>query len=95
MPTPLLQQKPSFKRAYKKLHPNQQQVVRDAIQEIMKNPESGVEKKGDLRTVFVYKFNCVGQQYLLAYQWDLHHRTLLSVGPHENFYRNLKQSEKR
>lgn len=50
----------------------------------------GQEKKGDLAGVFVHQFDCVNQQYLLAYQWCEATRVLLSVGLHENFYRDLK-----
>lgn len=84
-------QKQAFKRVYKKLHKNQLNEVNQAIQTIITNPEVGTEKKGDLSGVFVYKFDCVNRQYLLAYEWDETSRTLLLLGVHENFYRNLKQ----
>ena len=48
-------------------------------------------KKGDLVGVYVYKFDCVNQQFLLAYEYDPTTRVLLLVGTHENFYRNLKR----
>ncbi|MBO1926232.1 type II toxin-antitoxin system RelE/ParE family toxin [Thiomicrorhabdus sp. 6S2-11] len=83
-------QKPTFKRAYKKLYPNQRKSVNEAIKQIISDPQLGTEKKGDLQKVFVYKFDCVNQQYLLAYEWDEKSRTLLMLGVHENFYRNLK-----
>lgn len=85
-----LYQKPSFKRVYKKLHKNQIKSVNEAIQVIITTPRVGEEKKGDLAGVFVYKFDCVNQQYLLAYEWDDSSRTLLLLGIHENFYRTLK-----
>jgi mRNA interferase RelE/StbE len=85
-----LEQKPAFKRAYKKLHPNQREAVHAAIRTILANPNVGQEKRGDLAGVFVHKFDCVNQQYLLAYQWSEATRVLLSVGLHENFHRDLK-----
>lgn len=85
-----LEQKPAFKRAYKKLHANQREAVHEAIRTILTDPNAGQEKKGDLAGVFVHKFDCVNQQYLLAYQWNETKRVLLSVGLHENFYRDLK-----
>ncbi len=88
----MLQQRPSFKRVYKKLHPNQRAAVHTAIREILADPSLGVEKKGDLAGVRVFKFDCVNQQFLLAYLSSETTRTLLAVGPHENFYRDLKQS---
>ncbi|MBK5966093.1 addiction module toxin RelE [Thiocystis minor] len=86
-----LQQRPSFKRAYKKLHANQRDAVHAAIREIVADPTLGEEKKGDLAGVRAYKFDCVNQQFLLAYRSSETMRTLLAVGPHENFYRDLKR----
>jgi len=60
------------------------------IQAIIKNPLLGQEKRGDLTSIFVYKFDCVNQQYLLGYQWSEEYRVLLLVGVHENFYKKLK-----
>jgi hypothetical protein len=50
------------------LHPNQKADVDDAVQAIVATPEIGEAKKGDLIGVFVYKFKCVGQLALLAYE---------------------------
>ncbi|MDS4022441.1 MAG: type II toxin-antitoxin system RelE/ParE family toxin [Candidatus Competibacter sp.] len=86
-----LEQKPAFKRAYKRLQPNQREAVHGAIREILADPRTGQEKKGDLAGVFVRRFDCVNQQFLLAYLWDESKRVLLAVGPHENFYRDLKR----
>ncbi|WP_076790066.1 type II toxin-antitoxin system RelE/ParE family toxin [Chlorobium sp. KB01] len=80
-----------FRRAYKKLHPNQKADVDDAITEIIKDPSVGEPKKGDLAGVFVYKFKCNGQLTLLAYEYDAASRLLLLLGSHENFYRALKR----
>src|SRR4030065_529998 len=54
-------------------------------------PEKGEAKKGDLAGVFVYKFKCVGQLALLAYEYDPTTRLLLLLGSHENVYRDLKR----
>ncbi|MDD5034530.1 MAG: type II toxin-antitoxin system RelE/ParE family toxin [Methylococcaceae bacterium] len=81
-----------FRRAYKKLHPNQKLVVNDVVAEIVADPTLGEAKKGDLAGVLVYKFDCVGQRFLLAYEYDPNTRLLLLVGAHENFYRDLKKS---
>ncbi len=80
-----------FARAYKKLHPNQKDAVDEAVASIIQHPFLGEEKKGDLAGVFVYKFDCVNQLYLLAYKFDPSTRVLLLVGTHENFYRTLKK----
>ncbi len=84
-------QMPAFKRAYKKLHLNQQIKVDEAIEEIRKNPKIGEEKKGDLSRVYVYKFKVHRQEMLLAYEWEEQTRTLMVLGVHENFYRDLKR----
>jgi mRNA-degrading endonuclease RelE of RelBE toxin-antitoxin system len=85
-----IKQKPSFRKIYKKLKANQLAEVNDAIKVIANNPQLGVEKVGDLSGVFVYKFSCVNQQFLLAYEFDETILTLLLIGVHENFYKKLK-----
>jgi hypothetical protein len=44
-----------------------------------------------LAGVRVFKFDCIHQTFLLAYTWGDSLCTLLSLGPHENFYRDLKR----
>lgn len=85
-----IQQSNAFLRAYKKLHNNQKDAVDQALVEIIHDPSVGEAKKGDLAGVFVHKFDCVNQLFLLAYEYDPTTRVLLLVGTHENFYRNLK-----
>jgi hypothetical protein len=80
-----------FRKSYKKLHANQQLDVDEAIAEIVKNPQIGEPKMGDLAGIFVFKFKCCGQLTLLAYEFDPQTRHLLLLGSHENFYRNLKR----
>jgi hypothetical protein len=80
-----------FKRTYKKFHPNQKGAVNKAIETIVADPTLGEAKRGDLAGIFVYKFDCVGQLFLLAYEYDPATRLLLLVGTHENFYRDLKR----
>ena len=89
--TAQLAQRPVFKRMYKKLHPNQREAVHAAIRTILDDPDCGEEKKGDLAAVRVFKFDCIHQTFLLAYTWDGALCTLLSLGPHENCYRNLER----
>jgi hypothetical protein len=82
----------AFRRAYKRLHPNQKADVDAAVAAIVDDPTLGEPKKGNLAGVFVYKFNCSGQLTLLAYEYDPATRLLLLLGSHENFYRELKRS---
>lgn len=86
-----VQQTNVFLRAYKKLHNNQKEAVDRAVADIVRDPAIGEAKKGDLSGVYVYKFDCVNQLFLLAYEYDPATRVLLLVGTHENFYRNLKR----
>ena len=53
-----------FARTYKKLHTRQQIDVDSAVEVIVRTPDIGDEKKGDLAGVFVYKFKSNNQ---LAY----------------------------
>jgi len=61
------------------------------IKLIAEDPAIGEEKKGDLRDVFVHKFKLETTQYLLAYRKVGGDLELVMIGPHENYYRDLKQ----
>lgn len=63
-----------------------------AVKEIMDNPNIGESKKGDFQGVRVYKFKMINQEYLLAYTVAESQLILLSIGTHENFYRDLKKT---
>lgn len=83
----------TFKKAVKKLKANQKEELDEAVREIMQAPDLGEKKKGDLRDLRVYKFKMVNQLTLLGYQYTdgdivLH---LITFGPHENFYRDVKK----
>jgi mRNA-degrading endonuclease RelE of RelBE toxin-antitoxin system len=83
-----------FARQYKKLHDNVATDVDMAVKAVAGDPTIGERKKGDLATLLVYKFRSQGQLYLLGYSLDDRVRLvyLEAVGPHENFYRDLKRS---
>ncbi len=80
-----------YRRAYKRLHPNQKADVDDAVADIVRDPTLGEAKKGDLAGVFVHKFKSNGHLTLLAYEYDPGTRLLLLLGSHEDFYRDLKR----
>lgn len=84
----------SFKKSVKKLHKNQKSDLDNAVRAIADKPHSGTQKTGDLATVRVYKFKMMKQLTLLAYQIDDGQLvlTLLMIGSHENFYRDIKLS---
>lgn len=84
----------TFSIAIKKLHINQKKDLDDAVRVIIADPSIGESKAGDLAGVSVYKFKMVKQLTLLAYTYSDQTvtLTLLSLGSHENFYRDLKKS---
>jgi mRNA interferase RelE/StbE len=88
-----VQQTRRFSRQYKKLHDNTAADVDVAVDEVSQKPDVGECKKGDLAALRVYKFRSAGQLYLLGYTLDEGVRLIYleSVGPHENFYRDLKR----
>ena len=81
-------QKPSFLKAYKRLYANQKGDLDEAIKAIMKNPDIGQIKSGDLSGIHVYKFKMNKLLTLLAYTYEDQTitLTLLALGTHENFY---------
>ena len=83
-------QTPTFAKKRKKLHKNQIKDLDKAIKIIVENPKIGTQKKGNLSDVWVYKFKIVKQENLLAYQWDSKTRKLITLGVHENFYRDVE-----
>jgi mRNA interferase RelE/StbE len=89
-----LKQTRRFARAYKKLHDNVAADVDHAAEVVAADPTVGDPKKGDLSDLFVYKFRSQNQLYLLGYTLDDEVRLvyLEAVGPHENFYRDLKRN---
>ncbi len=88
-----VQQTRRFARVYKKL--TQAKLIADtdaAVAAVAKNPDAGERKKGDLAQLWVYKFRSQGQLYLLGYTREDTVRLIYleTLGPHENFYRDLK-----
>lgn len=83
-----------FKQSVKKLTPNQKIELDAAIKIIMNNPCVGQQKKGDLDFLWVYKFRMNNQLTLLAYSYEeqIITLTLLALGSHENFYRDIKNT---
>ena len=86
-------QTPTFSKAVKKLHANQKKDLDAAVRAIIADPDLGEAKVGDLAGVLVHKFKMVKQPMLLAYSFEARviTLTLLALGSHENFYRDLKR----
>ena len=83
-----------FAKQYKKLHDKLATDVDLVVETVAGDPTIGERKKGDLAALLVYKFRSQGQLYLLGYSLDDRVRLvyLEAVGPHENFYRDLKRN---
>lgn len=83
-----------FARVYKKL--TNTALIADtdaAVAQVAHDPDVGERKKGDLAQLWVHKFRSQGQLYLLGYTREDTVRLvyLEALGPHENFYRDLKR----
>jgi mRNA interferase RelE/StbE len=79
-----------FERAARRLHKQEKKILDREIRRIAEDPSSGVEKKGDLQGVRIHKFTMNQTQYLLAYRVVGDRLELIMLGPHENYYRDLK-----
>ena len=87
-----LKAKPLFKRNYKKFSEKNRRIIDSEITKIMEDPiNAGEQKKGDLKGIYVHYFKMDDQNYLLAYTFDPVTLTLICLGLHENYYRNLKK----
>lgn len=82
-----------FARSYKKLHQNIATDVDQAVDTVAQDPTVGERKKGDLADLCVYKFWSQNQLYLLGYSVNDEIRLIYleALGPHENFFRDLKR----
>ncbi len=82
-----------FARQYKKLNDKTAKDVDEAVVKISERPLIGERKKGDLSKLWVFKFKSNNQLYLLGYSIDDGLRLIYldSIGPHENFYRDIKR----
>jgi mRNA-degrading endonuclease RelE of RelBE toxin-antitoxin system len=84
-------QMPKFKKFAKKLPRHLQQVLLDAVEDVISQTDLGELKKGDLSDFRVHKFTMDRKLILLAYKVDSESLTFYQAGPHENFYKNLKK----
>lgn len=85
----------SFENKVKKLSKQEKELLDDEIRKIADNPLIGEEKKGDLRGIYVHKFRIKSLQYLLSYRMIRSDMELIMIGPHENYYKDLKSYSKR
>jgi hypothetical protein len=81
----------SFEQRVKKFNQAQKMILDEQIKVILENPDIGEEKKGDLGEVYVHKFKIKTIQHLLAYRFNEEQLELIMIGPHQNYYRDLKK----
>ena len=81
----------SFEQKLKKFSKAQKLELDEQIKQIMEDPSIGTEKRGDLSGIYIHKFKIKTTQYLLAYRIIGENLELIMIGPHENYYRDLKR----
>lgn len=84
-----------FENKIKKISKQEKGILDEEIKRIIENPFVGEEKKGDLRGVYIHKFKIKTIQHLLSYRMINDGLELIMIGPHENYYRDLKSYLKR
>ncbi len=82
-----------FSRTIKKLHREDKTAIDRAVRKTVEDIGIGAMKKGALAGVRVHKLKVNDKQYLLAYRHEKKPDilTLLALGSHENFYRDLQR----
>jgi mRNA-degrading endonuclease RelE of RelBE toxin-antitoxin system len=85
-----------FSRLYKKLGKRQLVALHDAMDLVMKNPQTGQQKVGDLSNLYVFKYKLGSEDWLLGYTFQSNKKVITwhSIGQHENFYREVKRNKK-
>lgn len=81
----------SFEQKVKKLSRQEKEILDRELRKIAGDISIGEEKKGDLGGVFVHKFKIKTAKYLIAYRKAGKDLELIMIGPHENYYRDLKR----
>jgi mRNA interferase RelE/StbE len=80
----------SFENNVKRFSKQEKEALDGEIKILAENALIGEEKKGDLRGVYVHKFKIKTIQYLLFYRRIKNGLELIIIGPHENYYGDLK-----
>ena len=75
------------KKSSKKL----QLEIDNEVEKIIKNPNIGELKKGELKTIRVHKFKFKTQLFLLSYEVKGNTLFLYLIDTHENYYKQLKR----
>ena len=81
----------SFEKRAGRFNKREKGVADKEVQKIRENPTTGQEKRGDLQGIYVHKFKIQTVQCLLSYRFVGKNLELIMIGPHENYYRDLKK----
>ena len=84
-------QSKSFEKKIEKMSKSEKGALDREVKRIEEDSSLGEEKKGDLKDIFIHKFKLKTIQYFLAYRKVGDDLELVMIGPHENYYRDLKQ----
>ena len=89
-------QTPRFSRLYKKLGKRQLIALHEAMDQVIKDPNAGQQKIGDLSELFVFKYKLGSEEWLLGYTINASKKVITwhAIGHHENFYRDVKRNRK-
>ena len=68
-----------------------QLIIEDEVEKTTISPDMCASKKGDLAEFRVHKFFYGKQEFLIAYRFQEAEILFFTIGPHENFYRELKR----
>lgn len=65
------------------------------MDQVIKEPNSGRQKVGDLSELFVFKYKLGSEEWLLGYAFNVSKKVVTwhAVGHHENFYRDVKKQQ--
>jgi mRNA-degrading endonuclease RelE of RelBE toxin-antitoxin system len=90
----IIKQSASFKKTVKKLPKQHKAILDEEVRKLVNNPHLGERKKGDLDFLRVHKFKLENQEVLIGYMFEEEEiiLTLLKLGSHENFYRDIKNN---
>lgn len=81
----------SFANTAKKLSKQEKTVLDEEIKIILSDLTVGVEKKGELSGIYVHNIKIKSKLNLLSYRFTETELELIMLGPHENYYRDLKK----
>ena len=92
----IIKQSNSFKKSIKKLPQQHKATLDNEVKKLAQNPLMGEQKKDGLDFLRVHKFKLSNQEVLLGYMLEEDELilTLLKFGAHENFYRDIKKTDK-